>query len=138
MSRDPNSGLDPRPATGSPALTTTRATPPGYTTAGYKGAFADRNWATDWTALSAYGILTSQGGWNPVPESGVPVVDVVVSISLAGASVNLSWTGGSPPFTVQKKNDLNSSVWTDVGTTQTRGATVTASGEVAFFRVVSQ
>ncbi len=53
-------GLDPRPASGSPALNSS-ITPPcdGFLTpVSYKGAFDNKDlWLNDWTALDSYGLL---------------------------------------------------------------------------------
>ena len=67
ISRTTDGGLDPRPASGSPALTGA-ATPPSdgfFVAADYLGAFGNVNWAADWTLLSALGILTSDGAGEP-------------------------------------------------------------------------
>lgn len=60
ISRTRNKGLDPRPATGSPALTGAR-TPPAdgfFTQTDYIGAFKAANWAKGWSAISQLGYLT--------------------------------------------------------------------------------
>ncbi len=75
ISRTTNGGLDPRPNTGSPALSAAniKATPgTDYYPASYIGAFNTVNWASDWTALNEYGFLTAKGGGNPMAPSGIP------------------------------------------------------------------
>lgn len=72
VSRTRNQGLDPRPATGSPALTGAR-TPPAdgfFTQTDYVGAFKTVNWAKGWTALSQLGYLTAADS----PATDEPVV----------------------------------------------------------------
>ncbi len=70
VSRDADGGLDPRPAEDSPALVPSSLTPPNdcfYTPVNYRGAFAEQNWLSDWTFLSAVGIASAAGGGNPMP-----------------------------------------------------------------------
>jgi len=70
ISRTNDGGLDPRPATGSPALSGA-ATPPDdgfFTQTDYIGAFKNQNWAVDWTFLEEAGILTSAGGGETVTD----------------------------------------------------------------------
>ncbi len=74
ISRTNDYRLDPRPNTGSPALTTLRPTPDDgfYTPVSFKGAFGDINWAADWTALGSYAILSAAGGGVPARISSTP------------------------------------------------------------------
>lgn len=66
-----NRGLDPRPATGSAALTGTVETlsGTGLTQVAYKGAFSESNWAAGWTKLWTDGWfdLNSAGEGEEVP-----------------------------------------------------------------------
>jgi hypothetical protein len=60
ISRSRNKALDPRPATGSPALSGAK-TPPSdgfFAQTDYVGAFKTSNWAKGWSAISALGYLT--------------------------------------------------------------------------------
>lgn len=60
ISRSRNKALDPRPATGSPALSGAK-TPPSdgfFAQTDYVGAFNTSNWAKGWSAISALGYLT--------------------------------------------------------------------------------
>ena len=68
--------LDPRPKSGSPAYSSYAATPNGFTSAGYQGAFGSgrSDWTSDWTALSEYSIVGGAGGFNPQPATGTIVV----------------------------------------------------------------
>ncbi len=62
ISRAADGGLDPRPAAGSPALSTARTTPTDgfYTAAAYKGAFDGQNlWLRGWTFLDQIGMLST-------------------------------------------------------------------------------
>jgi hypothetical protein len=132
-------GLDPRPAPGSPALSGGRSpTDPYYHAAAYKGAFGMGNWASDWTALSAYGILTAAGGMNPVDMPNTPSIPVEVNTTLDGSTLVLTWTGGTGPFTVQRKNTLSDATWINLPETPTsdRTLSVPVTGDAGFFRVM--
>lgn len=47
----------------------------------------------------------------------------------------LTWTGGTAPFKVEKKVNLNDSAWTTATTTSERTATVPIEADHAFFRI---
>ncbi|MFM8356926.1 MAG: hypothetical protein ACKOET_00065, partial [Verrucomicrobiota bacterium] len=75
LSRASDGGLDPRPATGSPALAGARATPVDgfFSPAPYQGAFGPNElWIDGWTFLSQKGFL---------PARGANVVQVTAPIS---------------------------------------------------------
>jgi hypothetical protein len=78
--------IDPRPAAGSPLLTTDR-TESGdlFETAAFKGAFAPgENWAQDWTLTSSLGFFTGcSGGTGATP-------DEVKQLTFIGTSL-LTW-----------------------------------------------
>jgi len=75
---------------------------------------------------------------DPTPPIG-PLPQVRLSISaVSGGNVTLTWTGGTPPFTVQKKVNLTDAAWQDQTTTSERSYTVGASGSSGYFRVVGQ
>ena len=89
---DPAFQLDPRPMTGSPALTNSRTPPQDgfYTPAAYRGAFNEVNWAAGWTALSEYGILSSSGAAVEVPaSSGGPTPPARPSLTSAHSGGNV-------------------------------------------------
>jgi hypothetical protein len=70
---DPIVAIDPRPAAGSPLLTTSQLPPNDgfFTQAPYKGAFgAGENWAAGWTTLQHVGLIASCAGGsaNAVPN----------------------------------------------------------------------
>ncbi len=140
ISREFGGMLDPRPALGSPALTAGRPLPEGsgYLPADFKGAFGTGNWATDWSVLAEMGILSAQGGWNPMVLPTPPASELVVTAQLDVAGLKLSWTSGTGPFQVQQKATLGEASWIDVLTTDERTATVPAGGDAGFFRVVGR
>jgi len=111
--------LDPRPQAGSPALSSPR-TPPNngfYTPVAYKGAFKDLNWASGWTALSEYGILSGQGGGEP-PVYVIPPAPnrPELNAKLSGGSLQLSFASQtSVTYQLQSLTNLSSTNWFDEG-----------------------
>lgn len=82
-----------------------------------------------------YAVLTHPApADDPTPPVGGGS-QATVSAKLSGSDVILTWTGGTAPFTVQKKSALSDATWQDVGTTSERTYTVPASGTTGYFRV---
>jgi trimeric autotransporter adhesin len=74
ISRTTNRGLDPRPATTSPALGGSDMSlyeDPWFTPVNYVGAFGVNNWAKGWTALDQLGYLAE----IPVAQNVINVTD---------------------------------------------------------------
>src|SRR6185295_8061364 len=83
ISRTNDGTLDPRPATGSPALSGARATPSDgfYAAVNYQGAFGPNDsWLAGWTFLDKAGLLA--------PVTSEPGI-VQVTQSISG---NVTWT----------------------------------------------
>jgi hypothetical protein len=132
--------LDPRLMMGSPAIGASRPAPSDgfYSSAAFKGAFLDRNWATDWTALSAYGILSAEGGFNPMDQPVVtPSEPPTLTAVREGTGLRLTWVGGRPPFTVQRKAAVSDAIWMDLGVVNETSFLVPIDASAAFLRVVS-
>jgi hypothetical protein len=143
ISREADGKLDPRPAAGSPALTSTRVAPAsaGYQPAAFKGAFAEGNWASDWSGISALGILSAQGGFNPGPageSTPAPIDPIQVTVIREGTALRVAWTGGVAPYTVQSRTALTEGAWVDLSTTSDTSVSVPTDGSVVFFRVMSR
>lgn len=68
------------------------------------------------------------------PVGGVPIH--LAQPTVSGNNLVLTWTGGTGPFTVQRKTTLNDPTWQTVTTTSNRQATVAISGASGFFRIV--
>jgi hypothetical protein len=143
--------LDPRPAAGSPATSDYATAPAGFSAANYRGAFAQGrgNWASDWTALSEYGVMGGAGGVNPA-VAGTGSVSVtpnqpVLVTGLSGGNLQVIYatqTGFS--YQLQSKSNLvTQATWDDVGgpTAGTGGNvtnTVSTTASELFFRVKVQ
>jgi hypothetical protein len=63
---------------------------------------------------------------------------VITSISKSGSTITISWTGGTPPYTIQKKSPVTGA-WSDFQTGISGTSTTdTLSGTQAFYRVKGQ
>jgi len=58
-----------------------------------------------------------------------------LTITLAGANVNLSWTGGAAPFVVQEAATLPRGTWNNVLTTNAQSVSLPLTNATEFFRV---
>ncbi len=110
--------LDPRPQAGSPALSDYATTPAGLTQVSQQGAFGSGrgNWASDWTALSEYGIVGGAGGSNPRLPNMTPTVPApnpaTLTISLVGANVAISCSSEvGYTYTLESTVALNPLSW---------------------------
>ncbi|HMJ64699.1 MAG TPA: hypothetical protein VK615_05055, partial [Candidatus Binatia bacterium] len=86
--------LDPRPAPGSPAYSGAASTPTSLIAANYQGAFGPgrSDWASDWTALSEYGIIRGAGGINPLNIAGpVPPNRPTLGVVHNGANLDITF-----------------------------------------------
>ena len=145
VSRQPNYTLDPRLASGSPALTHGRATPSGYVPASYAGAFVNTNWAAHWTALGELGLISTAGATAPLPFTGgfTPECNpgLTLTVDRGTGDITISWsseTGKS--YQLQSKTDLNAATWDNEGAPQagtggTLSVTVPSGSGLKFFRV---
>jgi hypothetical protein len=73
-------------------------------------------------------------------KAGKPLVDKpnIASVSVDGGNLTLTWTGGTGPFKVQRRDDIATGTWADVATRNDRTASVPRTGNAGFFRVVGQ
>jgi len=110
ISRTTNGGLDPRPSSGSPALNPTNvrhlASNGFFVSAPYLGAFGSVNWAADWTALGAYGIITSAGART---GSTTPFVEGITGI-VTFAGITVTGDVGSQ-YQIQYTTNLETPNW---------------------------
>lgn len=86
-------------------------------------------WAktTWWNEIVAFDNIRIMAG-----EAAQPIQ---LSGGLANGKLNLSWTGGTPPFVLQTKANLQQTDWLDVLTTSDRTASVATTNAAAFYRL---
>jgi len=85
--------------------------------------------------------LSADDGVHAVAYAAVLItVSNVISVSVArvGTNLNLSWTGGSPPFVVERAGSLAAGSWTGVVTTGVQNASVPMANQIGVFRVRTQ
>ena len=77
ISRTTDKGLDPRPASGSPAWTGSKVVDDDYfVQTSYVGAFGGNNWLLSWTALDQLGYLAdpvADPGTRTITDADIPV-----------------------------------------------------------------
>ncbi len=106
------------------------------------GSAAQTNTTATFSAPGTYTLeLSADDGVHAVAYDAV-VITVIgginVSIGLTGTNVNLSWTGGLPPFVVQQTSTLPAGSWSDIVTTSANSTNLPISNTTGFFRVKGQ
>ena len=83
-------------------------------------------------------ILSADDSVHAVAYDAV-VVTVLPTISLAiartGTGVSLSWTGGAPPFVVERADMLPATSWSGVVTTSVQNVVLPLTNAHVFFRI---
>ena len=124
-------------------------TPPAILWKMYSGpgsvGFSDATQTNTTAAFSAPGAytleLTADDGVHAVACDAVVVTvtnAITLDITRAGPEVNLTWSGGSPPFVLQRVYTLPATAWTSVLTTDVHSASVPAANASGFFRLQGQ
>jgi hypothetical protein len=141
---DPAFALDPRPTTGSPALTSSRTAPDDgfYDPVAFKGAFSNANWAVDWTAVGAYSIMSSSGAGQPryAGTTNTPPDSVTLTTGRNGAELQISFpTQTGYNYQLESVSSI-SGTWQSAGdpaagTGSATTKTLTTSGSEMYFRV---
>jgi len=106
------------------------------------GNAAQTNTTATFSAPGVYTLeLSADDGVHAVAYDAVVITVtnvITVSISRAGANINLSWLGGSAPFVVQRTDTLPAGSWNDVVTTSSQSASIPVTNTVGFYRVIGQ
>ena len=106
------------------------------------GNAAQTNTTATFSAPGIYTLeLSADDGVHAVAYDAVviTVTNVIrVSIALAGANVNLSWTGGMAPYVVQRTGELPAGSWSDIVSTSARITSIPITNTAGFFRVKGQ
>ena len=83
-------------------------------------------------------ILSASNGVHAVAYDAVVInatSSIVLNVTRTGANVNLTWTGGTAPFVVERSSALPASPWSGVVTTSVQNASIPITPGTAFFRV---
>lgn len=106
------------------------------------GNAAQTNTTATFSAPGVYTlILSADDGVHAVAYDAVIfTVSSALSVTAtrAGTNINLIWTGGSPPFVVEKTDALLATSWSGVVTSFSPNAIIPITNRNRFFRVRSQ
>jgi hypothetical protein len=83
-------------------------------------------------------MLSASNGLHAVAYDAVVVTvtsAIFMTATQAGANLNLSWTGGAPPFVIERATNFPPTTWSSVLTTAVQNASVPILPGHAFFRV---
>lgn len=98
--------------------------------------FSGGNLASNLTRTATVGADSVLLDLKVTSAPGVPPMVVTSVTRDAGGNITLQWTGGNPPYQVQRSTTLLPGSWQNTGLpVLTNSATVPASGARAFYRV---
>ena len=97
------------------------------------------NTTATFAAPGVYTLLLSASNGVHAVAFDAAVISVSRAITMtamkSGANLNLSWSGGTPPFVVERATNLIAPVWSGIVTTSVQNASVPISPGNACFRV---
>ena len=106
------------------------------------GNAAQTNTTATFSAPGVYTLmLSADDGVHAVAYDAVVITvspTITVAIARAGTNVNLSWTGGTAPFVLERAEALPAVLWSGVVTTSLQNASIPISNTNGFFRVMGQ
>ncbi len=105
------------------------------------GNAAQTNTTASFSATGVYTLMFSaDDGVHAVAyDAMVVTVTQAISVTMArlGTNVSLTWTGGAPPFVVER-TDIFPALWNGILTTSVSSATLPISASNSFFRIRAQ
>ena len=103
------------------------------------GDATQTNTTANFNAPGVYTLLLSaEDGVHAVAYDAVLVTvtpAITVMIARAGTNLNLTWTGGTPPFVVERRAFLSADAWNGAVTTSNQNASMPLTRTNGFFRV---
>lgn len=103
------------------------------------GDAAQTNTAATFGAPGSYMLMLSADDGTHAVAYDVVAIDVSRAIRLTiawgGTGATLSWSGGSPPYVVERSDTMLPGTWVGVLTTSVQNASVPMPGSAGFFRV---
>jgi hypothetical protein len=82
-------------------------------------------------------MLNASNGVHAVAYDAVVVTAasaITLAITREGTSLNLTWTGGAPPYVIERATTFPPIGWSGVITTSVQNASVPIAGANGFFR----
>jgi hypothetical protein len=91
-------------------------------------------------------VVGTTTSWAPAFGGNTTFVDTLTviqssiqaTLALQGREAILNWTGGGPPYRVQRATDFNVGDWTDFLPNATPPVTLPLNGQAGFYRIVGQ
>ena len=86
-------------------------------------------------------LLSADDGVHAVAYDAVVVSiipSVILRIAHSGQNVQIDWSGGNPPFTLESTDALPTAQWSTVLTTNSSGVLLPIAGSAVFYRVVGR
>jgi hypothetical protein len=106
------------------------------------GNAAQTNTTASFSAPGVYTLeLSADDGVHAVAYDAVVITvtnAIRLTIARSGTNANLTWTGGLPPFVLEKSTALPSAAWSGVVTTSLQTVVLPITNTAAFFRVRGQ
>jgi len=100
------------------------------------------NSTVSFSAPGAYTLMLSADDAVHAVAYDAVVLTVGQSITLAltqtGANLNLTWTGGAPPYVVERADSLSAGSWSPLATTNGQSVALSIAGRSGFLRVRGQ
>ena len=112
----------------------------GPTNVSFVNAAQTNTTATFGTAGVYTLMLSGSNGVHAVAYDAVVInatSTIVLNITRSGANANLSWSGGTAPFVVERSATLPAASWSGVATTSVQNTSIPITPGSAFFRVRS-
>lgn len=104
--------------------------------------FGDATRTTTTASFSTPGVytlmLSADDGVHAVAYDATVVTvtqAIIIAMTRSGTNLDLTWTGGNPPFAVERANSLLAGSWSGMVTTSVQTATVPITGMNGFLRV---
>jgi hypothetical protein len=106
------------------------------------GNAALTNTTASFSAPGVYTLEISAADGVHAVAYDATIITVTNTISVAavaaGTNVNLNWSGGTPPFVVQKVASLTAPSWNNVATTSLQNASFPITGTQGYFRITGK
>ena len=83
-------------------------------------------------------MLSASNGIHSVAYDAVVVTAtpaITLAITREGTNLNLTWTGGAPPYVIERATNSPLIGWSDVVTTSVQNASVPITAANGFFRI---
>jgi poly(3-hydroxybutyrate) depolymerase len=92
------------------------------------------------------GVIASTTSWAPAFGGNTTFSDsltviqspIRATLAVQGTAAILNWTGGGPPYRVQRATDLNAGDWTDLLNNATPPVPLPLTGQAGFYRILGQ